>query len=152
MTPNPMNRAKQAILGLLCGLVVGAVVLGVGGRAVMSVIAFLGHITPAWSFEGSIEVIVFGALVGGGAGLLYGLAEPYLPGRRWLNGLTVGLLLFGMMVLIRPPSARSAMAGYDHLLLPVLLLFGATALAFGIALASAVDLLHKRIRYQQGDR
>ena len=49
------------------------------------------------------------------------------------------------MALLRPASARSAMAGFDHLLLPVLLMFGGICLAFGVALAVAFDILNRRL-------
>ena len=140
-----MPLFKKIMLGLLFGLIVGAVVLGVGGRIVMSAIALLGRITPTWSLGGSIDVIVFGGSVGAVSGLVYVLVRPYLPGPQLGKGLLTGLLLFGGMVLIRPPSARSAMAGFTHLTVPILLMFGAICLVYGVVLAVAIDGLIRRL-------
>lgn len=135
---------KKTVLGLLCGLVVGAVVLGVGGRIVMSGIALMGHVTPQWSLGGTVDVIAFGAIVGVVSGLVYVAAGAYLPGPHLAKGLFAGLLLFGVMALIRPPSARSAMAGFTTLTTPILLMFGVICLIFGVALVVAVDVLNRR--------
>ena len=139
-----MNLLKKALLGLLSGLIIGAVILGIGGRIVMSVIALLGDVTPTWSLDGSIDVIVFGTLAGALIGVIYALAASHLPGSPPVKGLLTGLLLIGGMALLPPPSAQSAMAGFDNLDLPVLLLFGVVCVAFGAALAVAIDVVGKR--------
>ncbi len=140
-----MSLVKKALLGLLCGLITGAVILGAGGRIVMSVIALLGNVTPTWSLGGSVEVIVFGALVGAVVGLVYGAVRAYLPGSSLVKGVLAGLLLFGVMALLPPPSARSAMAGFDDLLLPVLSMFGVICVLFGVALAMIIGFLKRRL-------
>ena len=140
-----MLRLKKIALGLICGLIVGAAILGVGGRIVMSVIALMGNLTPTWSLGGSVDVIVFGALVGAAMGLVYVFVQKYLPGPRLVKGLLAGLLLFGTMALIRPASAQSAMAGFTTLTIPVLLMFGTICLIYGAALAAVVDVLIRRL-------
>ncbi len=98
-----MLLAKKIVLGLLCGLIVGAVILGLGGRVVMSGIALMGHLTPTWSLGGAFDVFAFGAIVGAVSGPVYVAVRKYLPGSRLVKGLLAGLLLFGVMALIRPP-------------------------------------------------
>ena len=134
-----MRLIKKIALGLLGGLFVGAVVLGVGGRTVMSAILLMEGLTPAWSLDGTVDVIAFGAIVGAVTGVVYVLVRKYLPGSRLVKGLLAGLVLFGVMVLIRPPSARSAMAGFPDLTAPVLLMFGGICLIYGVALGIVVD-------------
>ncbi|MCH8960889.1 MAG: hypothetical protein IH820_06065 [Bacteroidetes bacterium] len=68
-----------------------------------------------------------------------------------MKGLLAGLLLFGVMALLRPPSARSAMTGFDHLLLPILFMFGVICLIYGVALAVVVDVLIGRLETKDRD-
>ena len=139
-----MKLLRCSFLGLAAGLVVGALVLGVGGRLVMSIIAAMGGLRPVWSLGGASEVVVFGAFVGAGCGLILGLVEAKLPGGSLAKGLIVGVLLFGAMVLVQPSSARSAMAGFTQLTGPVMLLFGMISLVFGVMLAVVFERLKKR--------
>jgi hypothetical protein len=147
-----MRLAKKIAAGLLCGLIVGAVILGVGGRIVMSVIALMGHVTPTWSLGGTLNVIAFGAIVGAVSGLAYAAVRQYLPGPRVVKGLLAGLLLFGAMLLLRPSSARTAMSGFTTLTVPILLMFGVIELVYGVALAIVVEALIGRPETQNRKR
>ena len=140
-----MDSVKNALLGLLGGLITGAAILGLGGRIVMSLIALLGDATPSWSLGGSIDVIVFGAMAGAVVGVIYAVIAPRLPGTPLVKGLVGGLLLIGVMALVPLPSSRSAMAGFDHLRLPALLLFGVICLIFGTVLAVTQDAWARRL-------
>ena len=73
------RRSLPTAIGL--GALVGAVFLGVGGRMAMRLFALLEGREPGWSFEGSLTVVLMGAIWGtlGGA-LLW-------AGRRWFKKL-----------------------------------------------------------------
>ena len=62
---------------LALGAVVGAVFLGVGGRAAMRIFALLTDRAPAWTIEGSITVTIFGAIFGMIGGLLLWLGRRF---------------------------------------------------------------------------
>lgn len=66
---------KPAILHLLVASVVGAVVLGVGGRVLMRIIALANGGAGGFSIAGSLEVVAAGALFGAIGGLLLVLLD-----------------------------------------------------------------------------
>lgn len=67
---------------------------------------------PAFTVRGSLVVAAAGTVVGILAGLLYGLARPYLPGRGLVQGLGFAVLLqlviwpIGFPLPIVPPHGR----------------------------------------------
>jgi hypothetical protein len=62
---------------LLLGAAVGTVFLGVGGRIAMRIFAVMMDRAPAWSFEGSLTVVLFGSVFGMIGGLLLWLGRRY---------------------------------------------------------------------------
>jgi hypothetical protein len=67
---------KLAILRyLLVASVLGAVVLGVGGRVIMRIIALANGSAGGFSIAGSLEVVAAGALFGAVGGLLLVLLD-----------------------------------------------------------------------------
>ena len=99
---------------LLASIVSGALVLGLGSRVVMRVIAILagpehegastsgGNIVGQITVKGSIGMLVPGAFGGVIAGLIYLFIRPWLPRGLILRGLSYGVLtlvLFGSFLL-----------------------------------------------------
>jgi hypothetical protein len=62
---------------LALGAAVGAVFLGVGGRAAMRIFALLTDRAPGWSFGGTMTVVFFGAVFGTIGGLLLWLGRRF---------------------------------------------------------------------------
>lgn len=102
MVPLLNTLRRAAVAGMLCG----ALVLGVGGRILMRLIAIATHGSPGFSFGGSLEVLAAGAFFG----LLGGLMQPFVP--RKLSRLRVGVHTIALFVLIAAMSdaARGAVS------------------------------------------
>ncbi len=135
---------RAAAAGGAAGLAAGVLVLGVGGRLAMSVVMLMARARPAWSLDGTFAVVAVGALLGAGAGLAYAALRRFLPGNSLARGLLFGVLLYGVLLLFPPASARTAMAGFVSLHLPILALFGLVSLAYGAAVAAAFEALRRR--------
>jgi hypothetical protein len=82
--------------GVLVGAVVGAVVLGVGGRMVMRAIAQVTEQGVYFTLRGSMTVVGAGAAFGAVGGTLLVLSQWLFPDRRllrWLSFWTACLLI-----------------------------------------------------------
>ena len=116
------------------GLVAGTLVLGIGGRLLMTLIQISAGHPSSWSVAGTWQVVSPGLMLGPGAGLLFSVARPRLPRGVAAGGLTFGLahgLLWVAIYFLRPAgpvelSAAPVLAG---------VLFGLLLLGFGWALA-----------------
>ncbi len=133
-------------IGLFCGMMAGGVVLGVGGRMVMRALAVIAEREVEFSFGGTIEVVAFGAIIGAIAGAAFVAIKKYLPGAAPLKGMSFGLLAFLTLALVRPPSVERSAAAFEGYLSPMVLMFSAAFLLYGIALAIAEDGLSRRFR------
>lgn len=123
--------------GLLAGSLSGVLVLGVGGRLVMSVIAWRAGLRVGYTAGGTAEVVLMGAFLGLAGGFLYGaLLGPSRRAPRG-SGSALALVYFVGLVLVPPPAARSAASGLaDHRVI-VVLLFGSLFLLYGFVLEVA---------------
>src|SRR5262245_26635000 len=88
---------------------------------------------PEFSPGGSIEVVLFGLLLGAPAALLLLVARSRWTLPAW-SGVVVGLTMFGVLALVPPDPARSALAATPDS--PA-----ATAALFALAFASYGALL-----------
>jgi len=95
---------------LAIALASGAV-LGVGGRLVMRLVALEAGLNAAFSLGGSIDVVMFGVLLGAPITLVFCWLRARMPvGVPW-GGVIVGGAVFVVLSVVPPPAARSAMAG-----------------------------------------
>ena len=95
----PNRRDWVAAIGL--GALLGLVFLGAGGRAGMRVVAANQGQAPAVTVEGTITVVMLGAVAGAAAGAIFALARALSPTRRWAQflifwGATLALMLRGL--------------------------------------------------------
>ncbi len=111
--------------------VIGGLWLGVAGRAVMVLIALAAGHPLRWSWDGSIEIVVFGVILAAVAVPAWMALRHWFPALRMARGLLFGLILFGIFAVLPPPSAQSAVAGIGQRSLS-LLLFGVLLVVFGI--------------------
>jgi hypothetical protein len=73
------------------GAALGALLLGIGGRMAMSVIALSTGQPPAWTLGGTLAVIALGA-ASGVAGAVIRLATAWVvPSPRWVESVLFGL-------------------------------------------------------------
>ena len=71
--------------GLLWGTVLGAFVLGAGGRLVMRAIAHVTEQGTYFTVRGSLTVVAAGAGFGAAGGALFVISRRLFPTRRWLG-------------------------------------------------------------------
>lgn len=114
--------------------IIASLVLGTAGRAVMRFVAWESGEAAGFSLGGSVDVILFGALVGTGVALGFWLVRPHIPlPAPWL-GVILGLSLFVGFVWFPPQSARSALAATPDTPLFTALSFGGLLVAWSVAL------------------
>lgn len=140
---------------LAAGIVAGLLVVGMGGRFVMRILAATsgneaqGRLTEAdevvgeITFAGSVGFLIFvGLLLPAAGALVYLVARRILPGPAWIAGALFGLFLLATFGVDDPLSADNV---DFHILSPRLLavvLVALTALLFGVtftALAAQID-------------
>jgi hypothetical protein len=102
---------------MLGGILAGTVVFGLGSRVAMRLVGILAspeHQGESTAFgvvgnvtvNGTLELVVFGSIVGLFCGLLYLALRPWLPGGWAARGLTLGLLLLTPIGLLIVASSK----------------------------------------------
>lgn len=76
----------ELVKDLVRGGVFGAIILGIGGRLLMRVIAHMEGRVPVFTVPGSFTVLFMGAVAGLFAGLIYFLLRRFVQ-RPWLRTL-----------------------------------------------------------------
>lgn len=112
--------------------VLAGLLLGVGARVAMRVLAWLSGAAGGYSSGGSVEIVIFGALVGTPVALAVFTLRQW---RRWRHGwvgLWTALLLFAALAAMPSPSARSALAASPLSGATILLVFAAVFVVFGL--------------------
>jgi len=89
-----MNTNREMLLSLLAGMVSGAFVLGIVGRAVTSGIAFLIGNSLNMSIKGVFEVIIIGMFVGGVGGVLLFVLKNKMHKYKLASSIIVGLIMY----------------------------------------------------------
>ena len=69
---------------LIRGALLGLLILGIGGRLIMRVIAHMEGRTPVFTPEGSIAVVFYGTVAGALSGLIYYLLRRFVR-RPWVR-------------------------------------------------------------------
>ena len=83
MKPRPAARAWLSLI--VVGAVIGTLMLGIGGRIAMRIIAVSTGAPPGWSVGGTGTVLLLGALSGAAGALVRVLASWLVPGPRWME-------------------------------------------------------------------
>lgn len=133
---------RKAAIGLVAGIA-GGVVLGIGGRAAMRVIALAAGLSPGFSPGGTVEVAVTGLIIGAPGALLFALLRRFFPRRAIPAGALFGALLLAALTVLPPPAARSAAASVDRIGL-TLAAFAPVFIAYGILVAWIMGRLTAR--------
>lgn len=131
---------KSAIVGFLAGVLCGLLMLGLGGRLAMSVIALDLRGQVEWDFGGTLQVVLLGWALGPPAGVAYAAIEHRLPGGWLSRGTVLGVACCAAhtsLYFLRPAGPVELRTA------PVLgsLLFGGLLIAFGPVLAITVRWL-----------
>lgn len=130
-----MKRLLPFLASAALGALLGAILLGAGGRIIMRLLTLHDGREPGFSLGGSAEIVAYGAIVG----LLSGAAYGALPGRwkkHWvLVGAAWGGLSYLAALLTLPAHIAQTAAPFRDIMVFVHLAFGGSFLAFGLALA-----------------
>lgn len=84
------------IRGAVLGAVLGTILLGVGGRVAMRIIALTQGAPAGFSLGGSATVVFLGTLSGIAAGLIYTACRQLAKTRVWLARFLFGAVLLGI--------------------------------------------------------
>jgi hypothetical protein len=104
MKPRPTVRAWISLI--VVGAVIGTLLLGIGGRIAMRVIALSAGAPPGWSVGGTGTVLLLGALSGVLGALIRLLSAWLVPGPRWAETAIFSLALALLTVRgLRPVQA-----------------------------------------------
>lgn len=130
-----MTSIRRIALGLLVGTLLGTLIIGLGGRLVMRLLALAIGRDPVFSLGGSVEVAAYGAIVGGVSGLILGFFAPHIRGRWWTTGVATGLLAYFGTIATLPAHIAETARPFSGQMTLVHGLFGVAFLLFGLALA-----------------
>ena len=111
---------------------VAGLLLGCGARLAMRVLSWLAGTASEFSTGGSVEIVVFGTLLGTPLALGLFLLRHW---RGWTHpwvGLWVSLGIFATLAARPSPSARSALAASPVPGAVIVLVFGALFALFGL--------------------
>ena len=139
-------------IGLLASLI-ASLMVGIGARIIMRIVALTAHMPPGFSIEGTLNIVFLVFILGTMPGFVYALGifflssstkvSKYLPGAFW-RGLAFGMLL---LVILGLPSVLIPLLPREDLSLGIPLLnksmFAALALIYGLALGGTEALLHR---------
>jgi hypothetical protein len=116
-----------------CALV-GGLLLGIGGRAVMRAIAVLSGVRQGFSPGGSAEVVVMGLVIGVPLALAAFAAQSFRPRLAPWMAVSASLLAFAALSVAPTPAAQSALASSPLAGPFVAALFGALFAGYGAVL------------------
>ncbi|HJU87778.1 MAG TPA: hypothetical protein VJ672_00200 [Gemmatimonadaceae bacterium] len=108
------------VYGLALGTVLGTIILGVGGRLMMRVIALMEGTPVGWSVGGTGTVVFLGAVSGLAGGVVNTVLSHFLSRRDWLR--TLIFFLFLVLITLRGLSPVRPLA--LALFMPLTLIFG----------------------------
>ena len=103
------------------GIALGFVILGIGGRIAMRVIAQETNVAPGFSLGGTMTVVFMGAVSGAAGGAIYAVLARFLPHRVTLRALIFGVILVLLTLRGLSPATPLSLS----LFLPLTILFGA---------------------------
>ena len=132
-----MERLVRVFFGALIGTSVGAIVIGVSSRIFMRVLAYYDGRAPNFSWSGSLEVMIYGSLVGGLSGLVYSVLRATGVAKFRMRGLGWGLVTYLTTLLTLPAHIAETAAPFSEIMVFVHLGFGVFFLAFGYLLSLA---------------
>jgi hypothetical protein len=138
--PNGLTVASRLLIAAL----MAGTALGCAGRLLMRVIALESGLPGSYSLGGSLEVVLFGILLGAPLAAGFCLVRPWLRWSSPLPGLTLGLLLTALLAAFPPTSARSALAATPDTPIFTLVGFGLLFTAWGVALELLTGTIWRR--------
>lgn len=101
MTMDHRPNGRDWVAGVVAGAMLGAIFLGVGGRAAMRLVAVAQGAAGSFTIGGSMTVVALGALSGAIVALIFLVARILFPSRRaprviFFWTVTLGIVLRGL--------------------------------------------------------
>src|SRR5919197_105095 len=98
-------RGRDWLAGLAAGAVLGLVLLGIGGRIGMRLVAMHGGQPGIFTIDGSVVVSLLGAVAGAVVAVIFLLARAVSPRHSWLRGVAFWTICLAIVLRgIRPLS------------------------------------------------
>ena len=127
---------KQLGRAALAGMVVGVVVLGLGGRLAMRLVALLIHQEPHLGVGASLGIVLIGGILGTLGGAAYSVTlQGRWPMRVTTKGLFFGTALFSLLTLLQPPAIRAEVMATRAYWWAIIPLFWAVCVGYALILA-----------------
>ena len=101
----------------------------------MRLLALLITRDGVFSVGGSLEVIAYGAIVGGVSGAAFAALRSYVPARWWIQGFALAALSFAGTIATPPAHISETARPFAGHMNIVYALFGLCFALFGLALA-----------------
>lgn len=125
-------RGNPWLFAPIVGSAIGFVTLGVGGRIAMRIVAIAQGQPPAWTFEGTLTVLLLGVGIGAAGALIRAATDRWLPAR---TPLAVRSAVFALACLLLALRGVSPFTGRTLVIfLPVV-----------AAYAAAIELAWRRM-------
>ena len=131
---------------------VAGLLLGCGARIAMRVLSWLAGTASAFSTGGSVEIVVFGTLLGTPLALAVFVIRNW---RGWTHpwvGLWVSLGIFATVAARPSPSAQSALAASPVPGVVIVLVFGALFALFGVWIDTRWRVRRRALKTQSAAR
>ncbi|MGI8424727.1 MAG: hypothetical protein ACR2NO_11575 [Chloroflexota bacterium] len=136
------ERFRATTVGLLSGALAGLLV-GVGARIAMRLIALAGSQPPVLNIGGTLTVLVTGIAYGIAGGVIYGAVRERLPGTGASKGLAFGLLV---LLLFGPVYFLADQVGELHVApLVDIATFSLLFVLGGVIIGVAAESLERRL-------
>ena len=132
-----MTITKKIIIVMLAGLAAGTVILGIGGRIAMRMVAVAADEKMRFTVGGTLEIILAGAGGGTLGSLLFLFLQRFLPQAGSRRGLKLGAAFLVIAILPLLPSLGGVVAPLK-MIVATIVLFPALFLAYGIAVEAIV--------------
>jgi len=127
---------KQLARAAVAGMVSGVVVLGLGGRLAMRLVALIIHQVPHLGAGASLGILLIGGILGTLAGVAYGFTlQRQWPARETTKGVLFGSALFAILALFQPPTIRAEVAAARAYWWAIIPLFWAVCVGYALVLA-----------------
>ena len=120
MTTPSRPNGRDWFNGIVAGVALGAVFLGLGGRAGMRIIAIVNDQAPLFSVEGSIAVLLLGAGTGAVIAAIFLAARTLFPRYRSLRAAFFVLATAALVLRGLKPLSYASVTVFG----PLFLLFG----------------------------
>jgi len=127
--------AKQLGRAALVGLIVGVIILGLGGRLAMRLVALVIHQVPHLGTGASLGILLIGGILGALAGAAYGfMLQPWWPDWKTTKGVLFGSGLFGVLAVLQPPAIRAEVEAARAYWWAIIPLFWAVCVGYSLVL------------------